>query len=81
MSHADGLLAVASMVVVCSPASSQSGALGGYALEHRLEIVGTVVAIVTVSAAVLSLAISPPRSRRVNLVALLVVWPLDLVLV
>lgn len=84
------LLAVASLVVGLFVCLVSVGALGGYALEHpahntlwtdRLEIMGTIAAVATVAASVLSLAISPAQSRRVNLAALFVVWPLELVLV
>jgi hypothetical protein len=84
------LLAVASLVVGLFVGWVSVGALGGYALEHpahhtagtgRLEIVGTVLAAVTAVASVLSLAVHPTWSKRINLVALLVVWPFELVLV
>ena len=61
------LLALASLVVGLFVCLVSVGALGGYALEHpahntlwtdRLEIMGTIVAVATVAASVLSLAIS-----------------------
>jgi hypothetical protein len=84
------LLAVANLVVGLFVCFVSVGALGGYALEHpahhtagtaRLEIVGTLLAVITASASVLSLAIRPTWSKRVNLVALLIIWPLELILV
>ena len=84
------LLAVASLVVGLFVCVVSVGALGGYALEHpahntvwtdRLQTIGAIVALTTAASSVLSLASSPAQSRRVNVAAVLVVWPLELVLV
>lgn len=84
------LLAVASLAAGLFVCLVSVGALGGYALEHaahntiwtdRLETIGALVAVGTVGASVLSLAMAPNACRKINVAALLVIWPLELLLV